>query len=241
MINKSQNKSGLDRSYHPSTARKIVFALGLFAVLIFCAWLALFEGWAAIGLLFGRTWSLADPTRARILLACAAFYWIRLMITFFYILKRKIGWDEVFGLLLYVAVIEIGLFLVGGGAFRDYPISLGWLDGIALILLLFGSFLNTFSELQRKWWKADPANKGRCYTGGLFRYSMHINYFGDVVMFTGWCLFTSNLWTLVVSLIMTLLFVFVHIPGLDAHLADKYGEEFKVYANTTRKLIPFIY
>lgn len=241
MVSKTQNEAGIDRSYHPSTAPKMVFALGLLLVIIFCAWLALFEGWTSIGLALGRTWSLADPTRARILLACAVLYWIRLLITFFYLLQRKVGWDEVFGLLLYVAVIEIGLFLVGGGAFRDHPVSLGWVDGVAFVLLLFGSFLNTFSEMQRKWWKADPAHTGHCYTGGLFRFSMHINYFGDVVMFTGWCLLTSNPWTLVLSLIMALLFIFVHIPGLDAHLAHKYGEEFKAYAKNTKRLIPFIY
>lgn len=241
MVSKPQKGTGIDRSYHPSTVPKIVFAVGLFMVVIFCAWLTLFEGWTKIGMLFDRTWTLVDPIRAKILLACAGLYWIRLMITFFYILQRKVGWDEVFGLLLYVAVIEIGLFLVGGGAFRDQPISLGWLDGIALVFLLFGSFLNTFSEMQRKWWKADPANKGHCYTGGLFRFSMHINYFGDVVLFTGWCLFTSNLWTLGLSVIMALLFIFVHIPGLDAHLAERYGEDFTTYSKNTKKLIPFIY
>jgi len=241
MNNKTKNSTGIDRSYHHSTAPKIVFALGLFTVLIFCAWLVLFEGWTAIGMLFGKTWSLSDPTRARILLACAAFYWVRLLITFFYILQRKVGWDEVWGLLIYVALIEIGLLLLGGGAFRNYPIELSWLDGIALVLFLFGSFLNTYSETQRKWWKADPVNKGHCYTGGLFRFSMHINYFGDMVLFTGWCLFTSNIWSLGLSLLMTLLFIFVHIPGLDAHLAERYREEFAVYAKKTKKLIPFIY
>ena len=241
MESNSQNKKGMDRSYHPSTTPKIVFALGLLLIIVFCAWLALFEGWTAIGALFGKTWSLADPTRARILLACVVLYWIRLLITFFYILQRKVSWEEVWGLLIYVGLIEIGLLLVGSGAFRDHPVSLGWLDGIALVLFLLGSFLNTFSEMQRKWWKANPVNKGHCYTGGLFRFSMHINYFGDVVLFTGWCLFTSNLWTLGLSVIMALLFIFVHIPGLDAHLAERYGEEFTTYSKNTKKLIPFIY
>lgn len=156
MESKSQKGAGIDRSYHPSTAPKIVFAVGLLMVILFLAWVALSEGWTRIGLSI----RLVDPTRAKILLACAVLYWIRLMITFFYLLQRKVGWDEVFGLLVYVALIEIGLFLVGSGAFRDHPISFGWLDGIALVFLLVGSFLNTFSEMQRKWWKAEPGNKG---------------------------------------------------------------------------------
>jgi len=115
------------------------------------------------------------------------------------------------------------------GAFRDYSIGLRWLDLVALILFFLGSFLNSFSEIQRKWWKADPANRGRCYSNGLFGYSMHINYFGDTVLFAGWCLFTSNFWVLGFPLLMGCAFVFFHIPGLDSYLAERYGEEFKIY------------
>ena len=57
-----------------------------------------------------------------------------------------------------------------------------------------GSFLNTFSELQRKWWKAQPQNKGRCYTQGLFSLSRNINYFGDVVLFGAWAAATAAWW-----------------------------------------------
>ncbi len=127
------------------------------------------------------------------------------------------------------------------GAFRDDSIGAGLSDLIALVLFLFGSWLNSFSEMQRKWWKADPANTGHCYTEGLFAYSMHINYFGDTVLFAGWCLFTGNMWLLGIPLLMGLSFVFFHIPGLDSYLADRYGEEFRVYSQKTRKFIPFVY
>ena len=70
---------------------------------------------------------------------------------------------------------------------------------------------------------------------------MHINYFGDTIMFAGWCLFTSNAWTLVVPLIMASMFIFYHIPGLDFYLEGRYGEEFQVYSDRTKKFIPFIY
>merc|ERR1712167_271291 len=42
-------------------------------------------------------------------------------------------------------------------------------------------------------------------------------------------------------LVTTGLFVFMHIPGLDEYLADRYPKEFPKYAATTAKFIPYIY
>jgi len=168
---------GMDRSHAPSLKEKAVFGLVHFAIVLFCGWLVIFDGWTVIGKLFDQEWALADKTRGLILLASAALYWSRHMITLFYLLARKVAWSEVFGLLPFMALFEIGLVLLGGGAFRSQAIELGWLDFVALGLVLAGSYLNSFSEIQRKWWKQNPDNKGHCYTQGLFGYSMHINFF----------------------------------------------------------------
>lgn len=182
-----------------------------------------------------------DQDRAVVLFVCVLIYWIRHTVTVFYLLARKVEWGEVFGLLSFMALFEIGLLLVGGGAFRDYTIDFGLLDFVALSLLLSGSYLNSYSEIQRKWWKKNSQNKGKCYTEGLFQYSMHINYFGDFVLFTGWCLFTYNYWTLLLPLSMAYSFIAFHIPALDYHLAERYGEKFKDYAIITKRFIPFVY
>ena len=163
------------------------------------------------------------------------------MLTLFYLLNRKVAWGESIGLSLFIAFFEIGLLLIGGGLFREQALPFGWVDLFAVLLVILGSFLNSFSELQRKWWKKDPANKGHCYTQGLFRYSMHINYFGDTVLFTGWCLLSGNTGTLILPLFMALSFVFYHIPGLDTYLLTRYGQEFESYAKQTKRFIPFIY
>ena len=114
-------------------------------------------------------------------------------------------------------------------------------DIIGIVLVVIGSFLNTYSELQRHWWKQKPSSKGHCYTEGLWKYSMHINYFGDSLLFTGWIMLTATFWMAWLPLLMTAGFVWFHIPSLDAYLADRYGEEFKAYAAKTKKLIPFVY
>lgn len=241
MENSKSNKAGIDRAHGRSIAQKWTFSIGHLAIVFICAWLIYGNGWEVIGAVFGKTWHLADISRAQILLAGAFIYWFRHAITLFYLLERKVEWSEVLGLLVFISLFEIGLLLLGGGAFRDYSVGLGFLDLVALILFFFGSYLNSFSEIQRKRWKADPANKGHCYTKGLFGYSMHINYFGDTVLFTGWCLFTYNFWIIGFPLLMGFSFVFLHIPGLDSYLAERYGEEFKIYSEKTKKFIPFIY
>jgi protein-S-isoprenylcysteine O-methyltransferase Ste14 len=50
---------------------------------------------------------------------------------------------------------------------------------------------------------------------------MHINYFGDTVLFTGWCLLTATWWT--------------------PYLEERYGDELIEYAKKTKKFMPFIY
>jgi len=235
------NKAGVNRAHGRSIAQKWTFAIGHFAIIIICAWLIYGNGWEVLGHAFGKAWRLADFSRAQILLACAFIYWLRHIITLFYLLARKVEWSEVLGLLPFMGLFEIALVLLGGGALRDHSINLGFLDLVALVLFFIGSYLNTVSEIQRKWWKADPVNKGLCYTKGLFGYSMHINYFGDTVLFTGWCLFTYNFWILGLPLLMGCTFVYFHIPGLDSYLAERYGQEFKIYSEKTKKFIPFIY
>jgi steroid 5-alpha reductase family enzyme len=231
------DKGGIDRTHASSRLQKTTFWGLHFVIILLCTWLVLGGGDPSAGSAVRFT----DLTRAHILLACAAIYFVRHGLTLFYLLARRIDWGEVFGLTVFFALFELGLILVGGGVFREAPIALSGLDIFALILYLSGSYLNTASEIQRKIWKQDPLNKGHCYTGGLFRFSMHINYFGDVVLFSGWCLLTASFWTLALPLMMLLLFMFMHIPPLDDYLAERYGEEFEVYRTKTRRLIPFLW
>ena len=101
--------------------------------------------------------------------------------------------------------------------------------------------MNSYAEFQRHAWKLRLENRGKLYTAGLFRYSRHPNYLGDVLSFSGVCLFTGRWFTGIVPALMLCGFVFVNIPVLDAHLRDHYGSAFDEYARRTRKLAPFIY
>jgi protein-S-isoprenylcysteine O-methyltransferase Ste14 len=176
-------------------------------------------------------------TRQVILMFCLLFYIFRLFITVFVFLKRKMGWGEA---VLISGLMSFALFSfarVGGNS--DLPLNI--FDFLGLILFLSGSWINTYSEYTRYIWKKNDLNKGKLYTGGLFKYSMHINYFGDIVLFIGLALITQSFSLFVIPLIMALNFVFYIIPSLDKYLGKKYGDEFTEYAARTKKFIPGVY
>ncbi|WP_027183867.1 DUF1295 domain-containing protein [Desulfovibrio inopinatus] len=220
---------GVDRGHERSLGAKLTFAI-LHGVIVLIAL------WLAFG---GFDW--ADPARAKVLAGCAVLYWLRHMVTLFVLMQRKVAISEALGLSAFMAIFELGILLLGAGVLSGTATPFGTWDWVGAALLLTGSYLNTGSELQRRAWKKLPSSKGRCYTGGLFAWSMHINYFGDTVLFTGWVLFAASPWALSIPLLMATMFVFYHIPPLDAYLADRYGDEFKAYAKRTAKFIPFIY
>jgi protein-S-isoprenylcysteine O-methyltransferase Ste14 len=232
---------GVDRTHGPGgLARHAFFALHALSLGL-CAWIVFGEGLNTLGALFGSSWPMAAPLRAQLMFAVTALYFVRHGVTLYYLLMRKVTWSEGMGLGAFMIVQEVGYCLLAAGIISASPPPVGWLDGLAIGLVLIGSYLNTGSEVQRKWWKAHPENKGKCYTGGLFAHAMHINYFGDVVSVLGWSLLTMTWWTVFLPLLITGMFIFMHIPRLDRYLAERYGEPFEQYAKKTKKLIPFIY
>ncbi|WP_270731708.1 DUF1295 domain-containing protein [Shimia sp. Alg240-R146] len=219
---------GVDRSHAPSIAPKLTFAALHAAILAVCAYLA-----------FALPWP--DATRAALLFAAAALYFVRHLITLFVLLKRNVAFSEALGLAAFMALFEIGFLLLGAGALSGTATPLGPLDALAIAMILVGSYLNTGSEMQRHRWKKHAAHKGQCYTQGLFAHSMHINYFGDTVLFSGWALLTASWLAAPIPLFITAGFVFFHIPGLDTYLAQRYGDTFKAYAARTAKFVPYLY
>jgi protein-S-isoprenylcysteine O-methyltransferase Ste14 len=207
------------------------------AAVVFVSWLLIGGGFASVNAWWGKDWPLALPARRWLLLGCALVYFLRVVVTTFYLLKRKMGWGESVLVGVWVAAIHLFFAFLGG----TNPRALGLVDIVAVLLYVLGSFLNTGSELQRKWWKERPENRGRPYTGGLFHYAQHINYFGDELLFTGYALITGSAWALLVPLLMLAAFVFFNIPELDEHLRGHYGAEFEEYTRRTRKFIPFVY
>jgi len=213
----------------PSTGPKLAITAWYVVCVAGAAWLTLLAP-AALGLP-------GSPGRRAALLACAVIYVARAAHTLFVFVKRKLPWWEaawgggIIGGVLF-------FFLLGG---LRSPDPLGPLDAAGGILYLAGSWIGTASELARHRWKARPENRGRLYTEGLFSYSRHVNYFGDLLLFAGFAVLTRQAWAGIVPLAMGLNFAFLIVPAHDAYLAARYGSEFDHYARQTKKLIPLLY
>lgn len=72
-------------------------------------------------------------------------------------------------------------------------------------------------------------------------YFKHINYLGDCLWVLGLAFIASNIYSLFIPLGLFFVFVFEYIPKSDGYLQKKYGEQFTVYKQKTKKLIPFIW
>jgi protein-S-isoprenylcysteine O-methyltransferase Ste14 len=162
---------------------------------------------------------------------------LRVAFTMFYLVKRRIPWEESISVPLAFAIYYVGysLFVLS----VDKPLD--WLDYLAILIFVVGCTLNTAGELLRDMWKRKPENKGQLYTEGFFRYSMHINYFGDFLWVIGYAIITRNWYAASIPAFLFSFFAFYNIPKLDKYLHDKYGKDYEQYSKQTKRFIPFVY
>ena len=222
--------------YDSSFWNKSVFS-GCILITIFATLWLMFAEYATSDVWLKQHQMNGDPLRRILIASCLIIYFVRLQITVWVFQKRKWTWLETITITILMSFVLYAFANVGGNNKQ----VVGIVEAFGILLYLSGSYINTHSEYYRHIWKLEEKNRGRLYTERLFRYAMHINYFGDIVLFTGFAMITHRFSMLVIPSIMTLNFVFIIIPSLDRYLEKKYGAEFRDYAQKTKKLIPWIY
>ncbi len=220
-----------------SIAQKTVIIALETIILAISGWILFGGGYHTIFSSSGLNVSPEQSSRRVILFAFNCIIFLRMIITIAYLVKRHIPWAEAMDIPFAFALYYIGFAMLG----YSTDILPGPLDFLAIAIFLTGSFLNTYSELQRDKWKKNPENKGRLYTIGLFKYSIHINYFGDLLWVIAYAIITRNWYSALIPAFLFCFFAFYNIPMLDKHLASHYGEQFEEYRKKTKKFIPFIY
>lgn len=121
---------------------------------------------------------------------------------------------------------------------------LNWLDYVAVVVWAIGFFFEAVGDWQLARFKADPTNKGKLLTTGLWRYTRHPNYFGDAVQWWAFYLFAAatsgGAFTIFSPLLMTFLLVRVSgVAMLEKSLKDtKPGYE--QYIQNTNAFIPWL-
>lgn len=111
-----------------------------------------------------------------------------------------------------------------------------------------GAFaVEVIADRQKAVFRADSANRGRFITTGLWSWSQHPNYFGEIMMWTGMAIMAVPLlsgWSYIVFLSPLLIFLLLtRVSGinlLDAAGQAKWGDDpdYRAYRARTSVLIP---
>lgn len=112
-----------------------------------------------------------------------------------------------------------------------------------LLISLLGVILETVADHQMHDFRRCNPEKSAIIRVGLWKYSRHPNYLGEILMWWGAylvCLAVSPAaWMLGLGAFLnTMLFLFISIPMAEKRLAN-YKEGFKEYQQQTRMLLPF--
>ncbi len=139
------------------------------------------------------------------------------------------------GFLIYLVSIPVTYMILGG------PSGLTWLDALGLTLWIIGFFFEAVGDFQLAQFKKDPANRGKFIQQGLWRYSRHPNYFGEVTLWWGIYLMALSApggWVTIIGP-LTITFLILKVSGIPL-LEKKYADNaaFQEYARRTSVFFP---
>lgn len=223
--------------YSKSIPQKIIVHLLEIVLLWLSFWILFQEGGNWIANILNIHNAVEGADRRIVIFAFNIITFLRLGYMMIFLLKRKIPWQESVSVPMAFALYYIGfsLFVLPTNQ------AIAALDFIAIALFIIGSVLNSGGEILRNRWKKNPDNKGKIYAGGFFKYSRHINYFGDLLWVIAYAMITRNWYSISIPIFLFCFFAFFNAPKLDTYLKEKYGKQYDDYAQKTRMLIPFLY
>lgn len=148
---------------------------------------------------------------------------------------------------LWCFLIDLPVLIVNASP-AGSGMSLSLQDVFGIALWTFGFLFEVVADGQKAAFRAKPENKGRFITEGLWRYSRHPNYFGEIVMWVGVCVSCANTWTgvqwmgLLSPLFTTFLLTKVSgVPMLEKAGQKKWGHlpAYTHYMENTACIVPW--
>jgi len=163
----------------------------------------------------------------------------------FVVMKTKFTWflmTWTLGGLWVLVTMAAGLAALTSNT----TVELGILGYMGIILWVFGFVVEVFADRQKTEFRKDPANQGRFITSGIWSWSQHPNYFGEITLWFGLALLAFPVlsgWQL--ATLVSPIFVFFlltrisGIPLLDRAAKKKWGSdtEYLAYVQATSKLM----
>ena len=124
--------------------------------------------------------------------------------------------------------------------------SLEWLGVVGIAVWIVGFAIEVIADRQKSAFKRDPANEGRFITSGLWAWSRHPNYFGEIMLWTGIALMAIPIlsgwrWVVLISpvFVAVLLTRISGVPMLEARAEQRWGDDeaFQAYTANTPVLM----
>ena len=120
---------------------------------------------------------------------------------------------------------------------------IGWLGAL---IWLFGFTIEVVADKQKSAFKKDPANAGRFISSGLWSWSRHPNYFGEMLLWFGVAVMAIPVlqgwqWVCLISPVFVYALI-AHVSGvnqLEAKADRKWGQDpaYLVYKRNTSELV----
>lgn len=117
---------------------------------------------------------------------------------------------------------------------------LGYLDWLGLIVWIIGYYWEAVSDYQMFTFTRNPAHKGKIMKYGLWKYSRHPNYFGEVLMWWGIFLIALHASSLTIIAPLTITFLLLFVTGIPwAEKSMSKNPEYQEYKKHTSMFIPW--
>lgn len=129
----------------------------------------------------------------------------------------------------------------------DTATAAGWVTAVGVAVWLVGFGIEATADAQKRAFRADPSNRGRFISSGLWAWSRHPNYFGEITLWVGVAVVALPAlqgWqylTLVSPVFVAVLLARVSgVPLLEARARRRWGDEpaYQDYLERTPVLVP---
>ncbi len=203
-------------------------------------------------------WLAPEVTPRAAIMAGLVIIWAGRLASFLFRRVRKAGSDSRFATVIHDPIrfllwwtlqgLWVSLTLAATLATITFasPAPIGALDILGVVIWVFGFSVEAVADRQKAAFRADPSNQGQFIRTGLWAWSRHPNYFGEITLWIGMALIaTSSLtglaWvTLISPVFVTVLLTRISgLPMLEASADRRWGgqPEYEEYKARTPVLI----
>lgn len=146
--------------------------------------------------------------------------------------------NDLFGIhLIPTLIVNVSLYPIYVALTSD---SLNELVYLGFILIIIAVIIQYISDDQMRKFRKDKSNLGKTMKYGLWKYSRHPNYLGEVSFWFGIYIFalasgSSSMWLLACPIVMLGLFIFISCPMMDNRSLVR-RSDYKEYMDKTPQL-----